>query len=127
MICPLLDNLYPRTDVVGIFWLALVPVELLLKARLRFGIPPEGTRGNFEFSAAKGADSDCRSVLSHLTTQRRRWIMRTLSPGRNAKTRQSASLAVQRLRLSGVVASKLGADCFYVRKQSIARKLEAGS
>jgi hypothetical protein len=80
MICPLLDNLYPRTDVVGIFWLALVPVELLLKARLRFGIPPEGTCGNFEFSAAKGADSDCRSVPSHLTTQRRRWIMRTLSP-----------------------------------------------
>jgi len=36
-------------------------VELLLKARLRIGSPSEGTHGNFEFSAAKCADPDCRS------------------------------------------------------------------
>jgi hypothetical protein len=113
--------------VVGSLWLALVPVELLLEARLRFGVPPEGTRGNFEFSVAKGADSDYRSGAQPFDDLRRRSIMCTLSPGRNGKTRQSASLAVQRLRLSGVVASKLSADCFYVRKQSIARKFEAGS
>jgi hypothetical protein len=45
----------------GIARLALVPVELLLRARLRIGSSPEGTHGNFEFPAAKGADSDCRS------------------------------------------------------------------
>jgi hypothetical protein len=38
-----------------------VPVELLLKACLRIGSPPEGTHWNFKFSAAKRADSDCRS------------------------------------------------------------------
>jgi hypothetical protein len=38
-----------------------MPVELLLKARLRIGSPPKGTHGNFEFPAAKCADSGCRS------------------------------------------------------------------
>ena len=48
-------------DLAGIWGLAFVPVELLLKARLRIDSPPEGTHWNFEFSAAKRADSDCRS------------------------------------------------------------------
>jgi hypothetical protein len=48
-------------DLAGIWGLAFVPVELLLKARLRIGSPPEGNQWNFEFSAAKRADSDCRS------------------------------------------------------------------
>ena len=38
-----------------------MPVELLLKVRLRIGSPLEGIHRNFEFSAAKGAGSDCRS------------------------------------------------------------------
>src|SRR5208282_1652450 len=54
-------GIYPRTGLAGIFAHAFVPVELLLKARLRIGSPPEGTHRNFEFSAAKCADSDCRS------------------------------------------------------------------
>ena len=36
-------------------------VELLLKARLRIGSPPESIHRNFEFSAANAADSECRS------------------------------------------------------------------
>jgi hypothetical protein len=50
-----------RSGLARVFGLAFVPVELLLKARLRIGSPPEGTVWNFEFSAAKRADSDCRS------------------------------------------------------------------
>jgi len=38
-----------------------MPVELLLKARLRVGRSPKGNHRNFEFSAANCADSDCRS------------------------------------------------------------------
>ena len=38
-----------------------MPVELLLKARLRIGTPLEGIHRNFEFSAANAADSECRS------------------------------------------------------------------
>src|SRR6266478_8194246 len=38
-----------------------MPVELLLKARLRIGSPLEGIHRNFEFSAANAADSECRS------------------------------------------------------------------
>jgi len=52
---------YLRIGLAGIWRLALVPVELLLKAGLRIGSPPEGTHGNFEFPAAKCADCDCRS------------------------------------------------------------------
>jgi len=48
-------------DLAGIWGLAFVSVELLLKARLRIDSPPEGTHWNFEFSAAKRADSDCGS------------------------------------------------------------------
>jgi hypothetical protein len=55
------DHIGPRIDLAGICRLALVPVELLLKARLRFGSPPKGTHGNFKFPPAKRADSDCRS------------------------------------------------------------------
>jgi hypothetical protein len=47
--------------LAGISGLALMSVEPLLKARLRIGSPSEGTHGNFEFPAAKGADCDCRS------------------------------------------------------------------
>lgn len=43
---------YPRSGLAGIWGLALMPVELLLKARLRIGSPSEGTHGNFEFPAA---------------------------------------------------------------------------
>ena len=38
-----------------------MPVELLLKARLRIGSPLDGIHRNFEFSAANAADSECRS------------------------------------------------------------------
>ena len=51
----------PAQGLAGMFDRALVPVELLLKARLRIGSPLDGAHGNFEFSAAKCADSDCRS------------------------------------------------------------------
>ena len=54
-------GIYPRTYVAGILGLALVPVELLLKARLRIGSPSEGAHGNLKFPAAKCANSDCRS------------------------------------------------------------------
>jgi hypothetical protein len=51
----------PRNDVARILGLALVPIELLLEARLRIGSPREGTHGNLKFPAAKCADSDGRS------------------------------------------------------------------
>jgi len=38
-----------------------MPIELVLKVRLRIGSPLEGIHRDFEFSAAKGADSECRS------------------------------------------------------------------
>jgi len=43
------------------FRLAFVPVELLLKARLRIGSRPEGVHRNFKFPTAKCADSERRS------------------------------------------------------------------
>jgi hypothetical protein len=55
------DLLKDRIDLAGIWGLAFVPVELLLKARLRIRSSPKGTHGNLEFSAAKGGDPDCRS------------------------------------------------------------------
>ena len=55
------EHIGPRIDLAGIWGLAFVPVELLLKARLRIGSSPKGTHWNFEFSAAKRADSYCRS------------------------------------------------------------------
>jgi hypothetical protein len=57
-----------------------VPVELLLEARLRIGGRPEGTHGNFEFSAAKVQTPTAGVVVSHLTTLTRRLIMCAFSP-----------------------------------------------
>ena len=45
-----------------LFPLALVPVELLLKARLSVGISCQGAQWNFEFPAANRADPDGRSA-----------------------------------------------------------------
>jgi len=50
-----------RFGLAGIFGLALVPVELLLKARLRIGSPAKGTHRNLKFSATKSADCERRS------------------------------------------------------------------
>ena len=55
------EHIGPRSGLAGIWGLAFVPVELLLEARLRIGSPLKSTHGNFEFSAAKCADSECRS------------------------------------------------------------------
>ena len=55
------EHIGPRSGLAGICGLAFVPVELLLEARLRIGSPLKSTHGNFEFSAAKCADSECRS------------------------------------------------------------------
>src|ERR1017187_6319708 len=51
----------PRSGLAGIFGLAFVPFELLLKARLRIGSPLKRTHRNFKFPAAECADSKRRS------------------------------------------------------------------
>jgi hypothetical protein len=51
---------YPRRGLAGIWGLALMRVELRLKARLRIGSPFKAAHRNFEFSAAKGADGERR-------------------------------------------------------------------
>ena len=52
---------YPRTGLAGILAHALVPVELLLEARLRVRSSFQGAHWDLEFPAAKCADSDCWS------------------------------------------------------------------
>ena len=52
---------HSRRGLAGIWVLALMRVELRLKARLRIGSPFKAAHRNFEFSAAKGADCERRS------------------------------------------------------------------
>jgi hypothetical protein len=72
--------------VVGLFakediGLALVPVELLLKAGLRIGRPPESSHGTLNCCPQSVQTPTAGVVLSHLRTIRPRWIMGlSLSP-----------------------------------------------
>jgi hypothetical protein len=53
--------LYQHNGLAGIKGSQLMPVELLLKARLRISSPPKGTQGYFKFSAATCADCERQS------------------------------------------------------------------
>src|SRR5258707_11437881 len=60
-----------------------MPVELLLKVRLRIGSPLEGIHRNFEFSAAKGAGSDCRGGVKPFDAPNAALDHVSFSPNRN--------------------------------------------
>jgi hypothetical protein len=51
---------YSRIRLARIFGLAFMPGELLSKARLRIGSPPEGTHWNLKFPAATKARHESR-------------------------------------------------------------------
>jgi hypothetical protein len=54
-------GIYPCRGLDGLLWLASVPIELRLEARLRILSSPESGHGNVEFSVAKCAGSNCWS------------------------------------------------------------------
>jgi hypothetical protein len=54
------EHIGSRINFAGIWGLALMLVELLLKARLRINRPLERIHRSFKFAVATGADSECR-------------------------------------------------------------------
>jgi hypothetical protein len=111
-----------RLGLAGTLNLAVMSVELLLKARLRSGSPPECTHGSSEFSIAKCRLRPPEWCLAIWRPQATLHHVR-LSPFKRVKSIECES-SCERLRLRGVLSPQLSTEFTGIGEQSIAQEFE---